>query len=302
MEALLSGTKDLGSTKATALERMVAQGADAGAISAVLVRSERQRLDLEEYLRSDIDAGRIQVCTPKDVKGDQVFDRIVCLSWPTSETLESVISRLIAPRITLLGYAFERRWLHQFEARRLSRVQRAQISSEQKSAIVNGEAFDDLPSSLQSSPEAARSTALADDGIWAFEQRLRAIRKGAAAVPTDATETLPARYVSFVGTAFAFLTETHKVVVATQLVSATGRMRQSLSEQAVGALAPGDFIVFPESGDRELIQEKADQLLGTEAHVLRSTARLWKEALWSSGLKPASFSGRRASSGGLVTS
>ena len=289
MESLLSGTEELGSAKATALERTIAQGLDAGATSIVLVRNERQRLDIGEFVRSDIDGERIQVCTPRDLKGDQVYDRMVCLSWPTGETLESVISRLIAPRITLLGYAFERRWLHQFKARRLSRVRRAQITSDQKSAIVNGRAFDELPSSPEPLPDAARSTALADDSIWAFEQRLRAIRKGAAAVPTDATETLPARYVSFVGTAFAFLTETHKVVVATLLVSAAGRIQQRLPEQTVGALAPGDFIVFPESGDRELIQEKADQLLGAEAHVLRSTARLWKEALWSSGLKPGQF-------------
>ena len=100
---------------------------------------------------------------------------------------------------------------------------------------------------------------------------------------------MPARYVSFVGAAYGFLTETHRVVVVTTLLSTSGRTKQSLPEQTVGALKPGDFIVFPESSDRELIQQTADQLLGKEAAALRKTARLWKEALWSSGLRPAQF-------------
>jgi hypothetical protein len=125
--------------------------------------------------------------------------------------------------------------------------------------------------------------------VWAFEQRLRAARKGLATVPTDASETILSRYVSFVGKTYAFLTETHGVVVVTELLSGGGRTKQRVPERTVGELKQGDFIVFPESGDRELIQEKADQLIGTDAPTLRKTARLWKEALWATDLTPAQF-------------
>ena len=74
------------------------------------------------------------------------------------------------------------------------------------------------------------------DDIWAFEQRLRAARKGIASVPTQAFETTLSRYVSFVGTAHAFLTETHGVVVVTELLLPGARTRRRLPEKMVGDL------------------------------------------------------------------
>jgi hypothetical protein len=288
LEALLTSEADPGALKGAALERIVAQCVDEKGTSLVLARSQRQALDIEEQFRSQIDAGRIQVCTPRGLKGERAFDRIVCPSWPTVETLESLTSRLLAPRITVLGYTFERRWLHQFEERRRNRPRRNQICLAQKSAIVGDFASDE--SSRDAEPVSdVRSAPVADSGIWTFERRLRDVRKGTASRPTGATETLSARYVSFVGATYAFLTETHKVVVVTSLVSEIGRTNQRLPEQTVGSLRPGDFIVFPESGDRELIQEQADRLLGNEAPTLRETAKLWKEALRSSGLTPGEF-------------
>jgi hypothetical protein len=136
--------------------------------------------------------------------------------------------------------------------------------------------------------ESVETPVVNDDGVWGFERRLRAARKGLASVPTEASETIPSRYVSFVGRTYAFLTETHGVVVVTDLLS--GRAKQRVPpERTVGDLKVGDFIVFPESGDRELIQEKADQLIGPDAPNLRKTARLWKEALWATDLKPGQF-------------
>jgi len=289
LEVLLADTADFGATKRAALERAVAECLEAGATAVVLVRNERQAADVLELLRRRSHAGHMKVCTQRELDGACTFDRIVCLSWPTSTTIETVANSLVTSRITLLGYAFERRWLHQFDIRRRSRPRIHQIGEAQKAAIVAGAAFgDEASTDGDLAPETTESTPTVDD-IWGFEQRLRTVRKGAAALPSRAGEIVPARYVSFVGSSYAFLTETHRVVVVTALLSTKGRMKQHLPEQTVGALRPGDFIVFPESGDRELIHEKADQLLGNEAHLLRMTARLWKAALWSSKLTPAEF-------------
>jgi len=292
---LLTGCLDFGAGKRTALERTIAECFTSGTrgsrqqpVSAVLVRTERQALGVDEYLRPYIEAGQLRVCTPKALTGDCAFERVICLSWPTGETLEGVARSLVTPRITLLGYSFERRWLNHFVNRRQNRRRRNRLGAAQKSAILEGTAFEEAQTDTESLSGTSRWQPPADD-IWAFEQKLRAVRKGAASVPTEAAETVLARYVSFVGATYAFLTETHRVVVVTGLLSTSERTRQRLPEQTVGALKPGDFIVFPESGDRELIQEKADQLLGPEAQALRKTARLWKQALGSCGLTPAQF-------------
>jgi hypothetical protein len=123
-----------------------------------------------------------------------------------------------------------------------------------------------------------------DTAIWNFEQRLRAVRKGIAASPTEATETVPARYVGFVGDSYTFLTESHKVPIATELVSGKVRQNQNLPERTVAEIKLGDFVVFPESGDRELVQELADKLIGKSAHDLRKLAHVWKDVLQTSGL------------------
>jgi hypothetical protein len=133
------------------------------------------------------------------------------------------------------------------------------------------------------------STISTDTGIWHFEQRLRAARKGIAALPAVATDTVPARYISFVGNGYAFLTESHKLPVATALVSGIVRPNQKLPERTVLEIKAGDFIVFPESGEREFIQMVADKGIGTTAPQLRKLARRWKDALQKSGLTPEQF-------------
>jgi hypothetical protein len=284
---LLSDTLDYGASKRAALDRVVAQ-CPTGSTLVVLVRNERQALDSERYLRTHIKSGRVKVCTPKGLIGDCVYDRIVCLSWPTAETLEDLANSMITSRITLLGYAFERRWLHQMLVRRQGRPQRYQIGPDQKAAIMDGDAYDGTSANVAWPPEGPLPP-LAVDDIWGLEQRLRSARKGSAGIPTQASETMLARYVSFVGASYAFLTETHRVVVVTGLLSSGGQTKQRLPEQMIESLKRGDFVVFPESGDRELIQEKADQLLGSVAQKFRKTARLWKDALKSSTLTPSVF-------------
>jgi hypothetical protein len=164
------------------------------------------------------------------------------------------------------------------------------ITSAEKSGLVSQNKnapsvwLDENP--VETPPIPANST---DTAIWNFEQRLRAARKGLAASPTYATDTISARYVSFVGDAFAFLTETHKVPVATALVSSRVRQNQKLPERDVANIKQGDFLVFPESGERELVQELADKLIGSPAPKIRKLARMWKDVLQSSGLTPEEF-------------
>ncbi len=285
----VSQTPDLGASKRAALERAVAECLAAGASSVVLVRSENQAIEVDEQFRRQIKTGKLRVCTPRAVKGDTVCDRLICLSWPGGDAMQSLTRSLTAPRITLLGYPFERRWLNQC-LQRLERRPRAQrIGADEKTALVGAVGLEGNPWPPDRPTEAGGGPVATDDDVWGFEQRLRAARKGLASVPTDAAETILSRYVSFVGSTYAFLTETHGVVVVTELLSGTGRTKQRLPEHTVDDLKQGDFIVFPESGDRELIQEKADQLIGTDAPKLRKTARLWKEALWATDLTPARF-------------
>lgn len=291
LESLLHRNPDPGTTKRAAVERVVAECLGAGMTSVVIVRGENHAVDLDKGFGRYISSGKLRVCTPRGLKADSAYDRIICLSWPGGTAMEELAVSLAAPRITLIGYAFERRWLNQCAYRLKRRPRSHRIGEAEKSALVSGTelAASMLVEPLTPPPARDEDVPRTETDIWAFEQRLRAARKGSAGLGTQASDPLPARYVGFVGPTYAFLTDTHRMVVATDLLTADVRSKQRLPERTVAELKHGDFITFPESGDRELIHEKADQLLGTDAPRLRRTARLWKEALWAGGLKPAEF-------------
>jgi hypothetical protein len=290
LDAVFAPDAALGISKAEALYRVVTETLNAGLRCALVARNENQLNTLDLWLQGYGFATRAQTCSPRTLPDSGDFDRLICVSWFSGDLMKQVTANLVAPRVTVLSYPFEKCWVSQFERRLKARLQVPLVTAEEKVAIVvrEGEAISAWPESESAEPPPP-STLAADDDVWRFERRLRAARKGSAAEPTSASDAVPAHYISFVGEAFAFLTETHKVPVATDLVFKRLRRNQQLPERVVADLVQGDFIVFPESGDRELTQEVADKLLGDKAHKLRKLSHMWKDALWSCSSTPEDF-------------
>jgi len=76
------------------------------------------------------------------------------------------------------------------------------------------------------------------------------------------------------------------------LISGQPLENHTIPEITVLDLKKDDFVIFPGTGNRELIQEKADQLIGTKATILRESAHLWKDALTESNISPEEFQKR----------
>lgn len=285
--ALLPEAK-LGISKGAALYRIVRETQIAGLKCALLARNENHIAELKLWLlQRHI---HLEAYSPRTLPENGFFDRLICVSWPGWHSLKQIADVLVAPRITVLAYAFEGRWLNQCQRRLRLRPDVPTITPFEKSGLVsqNKGATPVWPEEKSTSTPPS-PTISSDTEIWNFEQRLRGARKGLAALPTVATDTVSAKYVSFVGDTFVFLTETHKVSVATELVSSRVRQNQKLPERDVSNIKPGDFLVFPESGERELVQELADKLVGPTAPEIRSFARMWKGALQNSGMTPEEF-------------
>ena len=288
IETSLLPEAKLGISKGAALFRIVRETQKAGLQCALLARNENQIGELKFWLRQR--SISLEAYSLRTLPEDSFLDRLICVSWPGWYSLKQVSDVLVAPRITVLSYPFEGRWLNQCKQRLRLRPDAPTVTSAEKSGLVaqNKNAPPVWPEDnmVKIPPTPTIST---ETEIWNFEQRLRAARKGLAASPTDATDIISARYVSFVGDAFAFLTETHKVSVATELVSSHVRQNQKLPERDVANIKQGDFLVFPESGERELVQELADKLIGPTASEIRKLARMWKGALQNSGMTPEEF-------------
>lgn len=286
-ECYSSGT-DLGISKGAALKRVVEEAQDKRLRVAWLVRNENRVNVLREWFES---AGYIteQLFSPRTLPDDDFFDKVIFLSWPTGDTMQKVASKLVAPKITLIGYQCERHWLKQCRNRLCRHPHTASLTRAEKNKLLCVES-DILPADYyDNAPVLDPPPKEHDFDIWSFESKIRSARIGLAARPTDATETVPAHYIRFSGDYYAFLTETHKLPVATDLVSNRKNTVQRLPERTIFDIRTGDFIVFPGSGDRELLHEVADRLLGSEAMELRRTAHLWKEALLASKMTPDQF-------------
>jgi hypothetical protein len=288
IESCLLADEALGLSKGAALYKVVRESQTDQLKCALLARNENQIAQLKSWLRQH--SISLETYSPRTLPDDSSFDRLIFVSWPGWYSLRLVTNTLVSPRITVLTYPFEGRWLNQCKRRLQQRPNAPTVTAAEKSGFV----FNDKtnpPIWLQDnmdevSPSVPIST---DKAIWQFEQRLRAARKGSAASPTLASDAIAARYVSFVGDFYAFLTESHKLPVATALVSGSFRANQKLPERTIIDIKPGDFIVFPESGDREFVQMVADKAIGAIAPQLRKLARRWKDALQKSGLTPEQF-------------
>lgn len=288
VESCVAADGNLGLSKGAALYKVVWESQTARLKCALLARNENQIAELKLWLRQR--GISLATYSPGTLPDDSSFDRLICISWPGWYSLKQVTDTLVSPRITVLSYPFECRWLNQCKRRLQQRPNAPTVTAAEKSSFVS---HDKATSAiwLQENNDAASPSVpvSADSGIWNFEQRLRAARKGSAASPYVASDAIATRYVSFVGDSYAFLTESHKLPVATALVSGGVRANQKMPERTFVDIKPGDFIVFPESGDREFVQMVADKAIGAIALQLRKLARSWKDALQKSGLTPEQF-------------
>lgn len=279
----------LGAAKGATLLRVMGQEGQRNISMAILARTESKVNELRQWISRQSLRAHAEVFSPRTLPLNVAFDRVICMSWPGSDAMKQVVSKLAAPHVTVIGYPWERCWLHQCQPRFKQRLRTSTLSGDEKSALICGERQPCIRWPENMVQEDSGVTPTDRFSIWDFEHRLRVARIGLAARPTEATDTLPARYVRFSGDCYAFLTETYKLPIATELVSGTPRPNQALPERTLAEIRPGDFVVFPASGDRELIQELADRLIGPAAGGLRKVAHLWKDALRSSGLSPEEF-------------
>lgn len=291
LDAVLGPTASLGVSKGEALIRLLTEALNAGLTCALLARNEGQVGNLSQWLQQQSLGTTVKVFSSRTLLESADYHCLICVSWLGADLMKQLAVSLVTPRVKVLAYPFEQRWLKQFERRLRNRPPAPSVTSSEKIALIvrDGETTIVWPEDrvAEKTPPAPPAETEAD--IDEFERCLRSARKGIAAVPTSASETLSSRYVSFFGDSFAFLTETHKVPVATDFVSRGARPNQQLPERVVDNIKQGDFIVFPESGDRELIQEAADKLLGEAALELRGLAHLWKDALWHCNVTPEAF-------------
>lgn len=286
----------LGESKGAVLFHALDRAISKGSSAALLADSVRSLKHLGQWLHRHPGLRQVELFAPRTCPRDRVFDELVFAAWPGGDDMRKVVSGLSSAVVTLVGYPWEGNWLKQSLPRLKPRQPRTALTGAEKSAIVFLDTSAERLWPLAPAPPPPVPQVAFD--IIEFERQLSSVRIGAAAHAPDSEDTVSARYLRFSGNFYAFLTDGHKVAVATSLLDRkAGSAHGRLPEGTVDTIVVGDLIVFPASGDRELLAEIADKLIGVEAPHLRRTARLWKAALRESSLTPEQFC-RRAEENG----
>ena len=291
LEAAYMPDSSLGVAKGAALYRLIRTAAQQAQKWILLTRTPGQVPQVNLWLVQHGIPKTDRVVYAGGLPEDECYDQVICVSWPGGEALKNVVAKMTSPRITVLSYTFERVWVRRAGKRLANSGSARKLTEKQKREFLGlGTAVEDAaPQPSQVAPEQPAESLTPDSDVWSFERRLRHIRKDGGAASSDASDALPARYIGFVGDSYAYLTDTHKVPVATELVTSRSRAVQKLPERIVTDLSPGDYVIFPESSERELVYEVADKILGPNATDLRKQARVWKDALQASKLSPVAF-------------
>jgi hypothetical protein len=284
---LFGSSSELGMSKGVALRGAIEAANYRIVQVAVLTRTENQARSTEHALRQN--GIELPVLSQATIPEDASFDRLIVTSWPGADAFKRLIAKLLAPDIVAVCYGFEARWLGQCQRRFLEKPALTMLTSEEKTALVaGGSGRVTWPDQATPDPPGVQApTSPATFDVWNYEHRLKSVRKGKR---DDAVEaTVRAKYVSFVGESYALLTQWHEVPVATRLLETNQATQKSIPERTVDDLKAGDLLVFPEGGQRALIAQMADQLIGANAPEVRKHSRLWREALMSSALAPEQF-------------
>jgi hypothetical protein len=212
------------------------------------------------------------------------FKQLICTAWPNSEKFGRIVKQNAAPVISLMAYPFERCWLQMFR-RRQQKIDRVpSLDSSEKSELLGLMRNTAWPQEtvVSLSPEVPSQTILTD---YDFEESFRKRAVLPAAQPGE--DNVSTRLVNFSDGSYAFVTETLRIPVITELVSGTVGKGFKIPLRKLKETHPGDVLVFRESGRRDVIRALADAQLGQEAPVIREIAARWQQALRESGVSEA---------------
>lgn len=216
---------------------------------------------------------------------DETFDNIIVLSWLNSERFGKLVQRYAAPEVCLLSYPFEQRWLRQFNSRFLRERASRQPDRAEKSKLLGlpEDLFTPTQSLTPEQPQTDMEMQASDSfSIFDIEHEIMKREKGAPPAARSTQDTCPARYVGFVGDAYAYITDNHEIPVVTGLVTNSSSAPSAIPTRIVDRLGIGDFLLFREGSDRDVIRLFAEEMMGPGLYEeQRTIAASWRKALLS---------------------
>lgn len=255
-------------------------------VTRTMSAANKIRALLSEYVAEPIVYGIAALPDDFDV------DKLIITSWPTSALMRNVVGRYAAPDVQLLACPFEERWLRGMVATSTARERRWHIGLAEKKNLVDApegavsSLGDRFPNGLTSRESSGMldGDAKSRSAIERLEHWSQPRRKDMTTVDAPESDRRPARYVGFVGSTYAYLTPGRELPVVTGLLRGLLPKQARIPMNTVDHLKIGEYVLFRDSGDRDVIALLAEEMLGRDRYrKLREIAEKWKPVLRSIG-------------------
>ena len=266
-------------TKGKVLKELIL--AHTGVNVAVIVDNVEEKLIAEHYWESCLEnKDNVYFCGPNTINAEIDYKYMIICGWLAPGKMNLLFDSCLAPEIKVLTYPFENIWFQSaMNKRKRNMVHGLHIS--EKAKLLNLDSAD-LPEDDQNDEyEQEPVDPDKDFDISEFELQLRLQRRTAfvnAVSPGEATtEAIP---VDLSEDRFAFLTKSFKVAVVNDLLSGKATEADEIPRKTVAELKTGDYVIFREGAESDLIREIADRGLEKAGKKnLLQVAGIWKQAL-----------------------
>jgi hypothetical protein len=258
--------------------------ADSRQQMSTVVVARSNVVDVEKWINQS--GVRARVYSISDIAQNDSFGQVLMLSWPRSARFDDLVHSYVTTDLRLLAYRFEEKWLNQYRSRyKRSAVpemllkRKLQLLGISANAIENEEATENCPLM----PESVKF----DIPEEQFLARRKGGAKGTIDPGAESELFVDASYIDFIGKTFAYLTEGHEVAVLNNYISEETASGTKMPMRSVGDMKAGDYLLFRESGDSDIIRFLAEDEVGKEQYQnLRAAATRWRTALNSLGADP----------------
>lgn len=233
--------------------------------------------------------GSFPVYRVDQVPADLGFEQLIFVAWPNARRFDQLVRRYPARRMVVLAHAFERYWVGEYEKRR-AQLAGPELTTRRKRIMLRL-VPDVTPGDETDTAATVESSDVLHPGRFEWSaERFLVRRKSVSGAELDASgsdEMCEAHYVDFVGPTFSYITEGHEFPSVNDFINGGGS-NPAVHHRSIEDLKVGDFVLFRESGDSDIIRFIAEDEMGAKEYAaLRARATRWRTALASTGRDPA---------------
>ncbi len=240
---------------------------------AVVAKSARTAEILEKHLNNR--HINLPVFTHSNIPSGSALTGIILPSWPNSRKFSQLKSKSVTTNVRVLAYPFETKWISSHKNRENARESLNGCDTDKLSQILG------IGRHLLESlfPPASPSTPLSPPPIFDIDGPIKRPDTRRPNPATEGEESRQARFVQFSGNCYALLTEWAELPNLNPLIYETNLSNVKLEFVTVSKLSSGDFVLFRDSGDKEIVRILAEENFGEEQYEqTRMIAEKWKES------------------------